>query len=358
MASPEKIPVNKVPAPGWKGEFSTSNPAFAYPDPNLSSLPLLANMDNLTKIERQVHVLWPEFSWETVPGDPTSRCYQMFAPDISRAGYDPSGRIWSIICPQQGAYSPTFGTLNIEVTVTGQRGWMDESVQNRNADLLAADMNVAGKIWFGPSAENSLAYQFIKSVMQKYDLPFPLDKASAIQVNLHKVGDPSVPTIAVRSGCNPAFPNPEFALHEFDGAWGVANVEVGIGPIVTSNNSIVDDFNAMVMDIFNLSSGNILLQGNVLSWNVWFDAPSLVDQTEWKNHAEKWRLSIDTDHGSPDGDGTQPRYYGGTYFTPIKGLLQAEWDKITAWLESHFGITLPASPPPEWLPASAAAKQA
>jgi hypothetical protein len=56
MSSLEEIPVNKTPAPGWIGGFSTSNPAFAYPDPNLSSLPLLSNMDNIPRLKRQVHV--------------------------------------------------------------------------------------------------------------------------------------------------------------------------------------------------------------------------------------------------------------------------------------------------------------
>ena len=41
---------------------------------------------------RQQKVLWPEFSWETVLGKPASRCFQMFAPDISRLGYDDTGR--------------------------------------------------------------------------------------------------------------------------------------------------------------------------------------------------------------------------------------------------------------------------
>ena len=41
---------------------------------------MLANMDNIDKLQRQQGVEWPEFSWETEKGqaDP-KRCFQMFA---------------------------------------------------------------------------------------------------------------------------------------------------------------------------------------------------------------------------------------------------------------------------------------
>lgn len=348
LTMPHKIPNNRIPAPGWIGGFSASNPNFAYPDPDLSSLPLLGNMDNIPRLRRQVMVLWPEFSWETVIGDPDSRCYQMFAPDISRLGYDDAGRAWSIICPQQGAVSKILGSLNIEVTVTGQRGWVDESVTDRDSDLLAADMNVTGKIWFGPGSGDKLAYHLLKSLFKAKNLPFPLDKANAIQVTLHQVNDPSVPTISVRSGIDGSFRNPDFALHHAD-AWGVANVAVQIGPILPTYHPLVDEFNALVMDVFNLASGNLLSPGNILTWNVWFDAPTHVDRHEWQEHAEKWRRSIDADHGSPDGKGSSPRYFDGTCFSPLESAVDQEWCKIKAWLEKHFGISLPESPTPEWL---------
>ena len=126
--------------PGWIGGFRESDPAFAYPNPNLSSLPLLDNLANLDLLQRQQAVNWPEFSWLTVLGDETSRCFEMFAPDISRIGYTDLGRIYSIICPQQGSCHPGWGCLNIEVTVTGQRGWADES-----AAAVAADETVAAR---------------------------------------------------------------------------------------------------------------------------------------------------------------------------------------------------------------------
>jgi hypothetical protein len=330
-----KIIIAKTPAPGWVGGFSTSNPKFAYPDPDLSPLPMLCNMDNIRLLDRQLDVLWPEFSWETRPGHPESRCFQMFAPDISRAGYTKAGRVYSIICPQQGAYSPNLGDLNIEVTVTGQRGWVDETVADRECDLVAADMTVSAQIWFGPAAKDKAKYKFLEWIMAEAHLPFPLDKANAIQLNLHHVGDPDQPTISIRSGHSDAFVSPAFARHEED-AWAVANVAVEIGPILPSGNATVDEFNALIMTIFNMATGNLLAAGNVLTWNVWVDAPTIVDRAEWKAHAEKWRHSIDTGHRSPDGKGHPPRYANGCPFEPIDGWIEEEWDLIKAWLKKHF----------------------
>jgi len=351
---------SKIPAPGWKGGFSSSNPAFAYPDPDLSSLPMLDNMANIPLLRRQLDVLWPEFSWETVPGDPQSRCYQMFAPDISRAGYDAAGRIFSIICPQQGAWSPTLGDLNIEVTVTGNRGWVNEDASDLDADLVAADMTVTGKIWFGPSAKDRRLYKLLELLFALDGLPFPLDKAHAIQVTLHRVGDPAQPILPVRSGIDRSFPNPNFALHEAE-AWAVANVAVQIGPILSLHNAMVDDFNAVVMEIFNLASGNLLRQGNILTWNVWLDAPTLVDQVEWAAHAEYWRRSIDTGHGSPDGQGTPPRYFDGTPFSAIGSVEEQEWALIKAWLRKHVGwlaaLSAEQAAAPRTPPAAAAEPQ-
>lgn len=328
------IKPSKTPAPGWIGGFSTSNPAFSYPDPDLSSLPMLDNMANIPLLQRQLDILWPEFSWQTVPGDESSRCYEMFAPDISRVGYTALGRVYSVICPQQGTYSPTLGDLNVEVTVTGNRGWVNESTPTRDKDLLAIDMNVTGKVWFGPVAKTRFVYKLLELLFLHEGLPFPLDKAHAIQVTLHRVGNPAEPTLPVRSGLNAGFPNPEFALHDTE-AWAVANVAVEIGPIVKYGIEIVDDFNQLVMDVFNLASGNLLTLGNVLTWNVWFDAPTLVDQAEWKAHAEYWRHSIDTGHGSPDGPGTSPRYFNGDPFKPFGGVEEKEQDMIGAFLKKH-----------------------
>lgn len=76
----------------------------------------------------------------------------MFAPDISRLGYTDEDRVFSIIFSQQGTYSKAFGTMNVEVTVTGQKDWVNESTKQ-----IAADMSVAGKVWFSPNAHQKKA---------------------------------------------------------------------------------------------------------------------------------------------------------------------------------------------------------
>ncbi len=320
----------KLIPPGWKGGFAQSNPAFAYPSPNLTSLPLLDNMANINKLQRQQAVLWPEFSWETNPGHENSRCYQMFAPDISRLGYNDEGRVYSIICPQQGVCSPSLGCLNVEVTVTGQRGWVDEP-----AKTLAADLTVTGKIWLSPSAKENAIVKWIWNEFIASNLPFPHDKVHAIQVSTFDPGNPNQAFFPLRKGESKNFPIPEFARHEAE-AWDVANLGVQIGDIAKTGDAVADEFNTLLMEIFNIYSGNLLSKGNILTWNVWFTEPALVNKHEWASHAERWRKSIDSDHGSPDGPGTSARFFDGSPFNPIEDAIERELEKILEFIKKHL----------------------
>lgn len=323
--------INFNPALGWVGGFAQSNPAFAYPNPDLSSLDIEKNRTNIPKLQRQQKVLWPEFSWETEPGnaDP-KRCYQMFAPDISRLGYTNEGKVYSIICPQQGAASPHLGSMNVEVTVTGNRGWVDETTKE-----IAADMSVEGRIWFSPSAHDHVLVQQIAAHFKKHNLPFPSSKANAIVVSTFKPGDPTQPLFPLTKGSSTDFPIPDFAKHE-DIAWSLGHLGVEIGPIVKTGVEIVDKFNQLILDVFNTASGNMLKEGNTLTWNVWFTAPEVVDQKEWAEHTEKWRKSIDADHGSPEGEGTDARFFDGTPFSPLKEVLIKELPRIIAFIKEHL----------------------
>jgi len=313
---------------GWLGGFAQSNPAFAYPDPDLTSLPMLDNMANIHRIKRQQRIFWPEFSWETVKGHPESRCFQRFAHDISSIGYDNAGRIWSIICPQQGACVHNIGCMNVEVTVTGQRGWVDETTKT-----LAADMTVEAKVWFSPSSHQNWLVRQAWDLFEKESLPFPSTKKHAIQVATHKMGHPEQPIFTIRDGQSNLFKAPEFAQH-LDKAWTVGNIAVEIGDVIPTHHPTVDTFNQKIIDVFNIGSGNMLQAGNVLSWNLWFTPPQLVSEALWRSHAERWRKSIDAEHGSPTGSVSSPaRYENGTLFKPRKDVV-AEIDDIVKIIES------------------------
>jgi hypothetical protein len=288
-------------------------------------------MQNLEKLQRQQKVVWPEFSWISNPGEANpKRCYQMFAPNISRLGYTNDGRVYSIICPQQGASSPALGSINVEVTVTGNRGWADE--ENRE---LAADMMVVGQIWFGPRYKEKPILKRIADNFEKNGLPFPFSKANAIKIFTFNPGNPSQPVFPLLKGESTNFPIPEFARHE-GLAWTVGHLGVEIGNIEPTGNAKVDEFNQLVLDIFNVASGNMLKAGNVLSWNVWFTAPEYVDQIEWYEHAQKWRESIDVENCSPDGNGTKPRYFDGSPFNALKEFIIDEIPTIEKYLAKYL----------------------
>lgn len=314
--------INPTPVAGWKG-------GFGQPDP--STLPMLQNMDNIKLLQRQQKVVWPEFSWESNPGEADSkRCFQMFAPDISRLGYTDEGRVYSIICPQQGFATKYFGSLNVEVTVTGNRGWADEPTKT-----VGADMTVTGKIWFAPSSHDRKFVKLIRAYFKLRGLPFPADKANAIEVQTFKPGSPDVAPFPLVTGPSTQFQIPDFAKHE-EISWSMGSLGVQIGTIKPTGVEKVDKFNQLVLDIFNTAGGNMLKEGNILYWNVWFTAPELVDQEEWQNHAEFWRDSIQADHGAPDGQGTIARYFDGTPFKPLRNLAIEELPKILAFIREHM----------------------
>jgi len=51
---------------------------------------------------------------------------------------------------------------------------------------------------------------------------------------------------------------------------------------------------------------------------------------------EKWRKSIDADHGSPDGPGTPARYWDGRQFEPAAALTEEEIQRIIQYLIDHL----------------------
>lgn len=160
-------------------------------------------------------------------------------------------------------------------------------------------------------------------LLEKEGFKFPWNKKDAIIVHTHHVKDSNNPVFPVRSGECDNFEAPDFAKHPE--AWFVGNIEVEVGDVADGEEDrdgnrtgedrpMVHHFKQMVVDAFNLASGNMLKKGNTLTWNIWCTAPDYVDQKEWKDHATKWRHSIDVDHRSPGGARSDPKYFDGTEF--------------------------------------------
>merc|ERR1711981_1283838 len=104
----------------------------------------------------------------------------------------------------------------------------------------------------------------------------------------------------------------------FDEAWSVYNLETEVGKRKKNKKSpLCDAFDALLLSIFNQSSGHLLQEGQRVSWNVWPQAPEGVDTDEWNGHAKKWHDSMKIQHEYPDGTSIQERnitYFDGTEF--------------------------------------------
>lgn len=77
---------------------------------------------------------------------------------------------------------------------------------------------------------------------------------------------------------------------------------------------------------------------NVLSWNIWFESPEIVNQTEWQQHAEHWRDSFN-DNPVEDLVKEEPFLnYDGTIVNPLTNLqnLVNQENLILTFIEDHF----------------------
>jgi hypothetical protein len=109
---------------------------------------------------------------------------------------------------------------------------------------------------------------------------------------------------------------------------------VKIGAVDSTANLAVDAFNQLVMGIFNLGSGNLLLENNILTWNLWAGSPELVNQDEWQHHAEYWRYSIGVNHRPPVGEGTGITDINGKPFDPGERALAEKLDELAKWMKA------------------------
>lgn len=324
-------------------DFLKDHPECAYPDPDLSSLKPTGNMDNIGLLTRHMKIKWPQFSWQVIDGDEKTRIYQKFCEDISRVGYDNHGQIWSIICPQFGINLVTqmVGTGNVEVTVTGVRGWIDEVEGD-----LSADVSAQIKIWF-TSKNNPIANALANFLGNRGNFPFV--KGKAVTTLLHAEGNPNQPFCRFKNGSDLDVAEPSFTKHKEE-AKTVGHISMQVGsviPVEGRNAGIVNDFNKLIVDLFNLGSGNMVNAGQIIKWNIWLDQPEVVDRTEWQKHAEHWRDSLELDGVTPiELEGSSDfQLFDGSIANPTNILLRhkvaSQIELLREWIRKYI---LPLSP--------------
>lgn len=248
--------------------------------------------------------------------------------DISRMGYDDEGCIYSIICPQQGQGSAFIGELNIEATVTGCRGWVKEDEYT-----MFADLGVIAQIWYTPDVNNPIQ-KAIAKVLDSKNLP--TSKENSIKIPVHSVGQPWNSVFTVQNGTSPEFRQPESTQHDRE-AYGVGHFTIEIDEMKKTGNEKVDDFNQVILDIFNIAFGNMLAKGQRVSWNVCTGEPEKVDQDEWHTHSERWRKSLEKHHCYPDGTNKfdDITYYDGTPLDSIENFIHKEAKLFKVFLAKH-----------------------
>tara|TARA_B110000902_G_C14196759_1_gene546226 strand:- start:57 stop:1325 length:1269 start_codon:yes stop_codon:yes gene_type:complete len=310
--------------PGWIGGFKESLPGNG----NISNLDMLHNTTNHNKITRQLKILWPEFSWNTT-GDwnnsNDNRVYQRFAKDMSRIGYDDTGKIYNVICPQFGSYTP-IGTIVNEVQVTEVRGWIDEkALRNGKEDWMNGEIKVQARIWFEQSeVKHNKLLRKIMDLAHDMGFPFPTSKDNALIVKT-KDAYTGNEFAKVKSGYAKKFSPPEFTKHESSDpeldkemdcpgctpAVGVCHLHVIIDDAISFGDSDKDIMNQFLLNLINISVHNMFLKGNVVSWNINVSSPESVDFKEWKHHNEFWQRSLGDIHSVSHSGQTFPKYKNG-----------------------------------------------
>jgi hypothetical protein len=310
---------------------------------NINNLDFLSNTMNHNKITRQMKVLCPEFSWNPTgksggSNDINERVHQRFSRDISRFGYDDTGKLYGLICPQSGS-DTILGTLCAEVRVQEVRGFVDEEaiVDSSKGDWIKGDIKVTGHVWFENSditKPNRFLAQLMNLAQSAGLNSLPINKESSIKIptyNGHGANNKGVAAgvsnryLRIVPGYNPTYTPPPFTLHEDDSTSPEEGGQMAASCYLVARLGEIDTtgltprgvkIQQLILDVFNDTVGNMLKPGNDLAWNINVDAPESVDINEYKAHSEFWRRSLgDIRSTSHEGE-SQLRHKNGNVFTP------------------------------------------
>jgi hypothetical protein len=309
------------------GNFNPPRPELLNGDiSNLDWQTNHSDHDDSLLVQRFMRVEWPEFSWTDFDG---KRIFQKLTSDISRLGYTNDGLLTHFICPQMGKLTDVLGTAQVEVTVTKQRGYVDESKLPQPIDHIInpdtpnaqqehwcnLDIEVLVQVWFpdvlksGPNV--SFIVNSIVSILQSsFGITFPHSKQTAIKVGAIDY-DTRRTYLSYKKGRNPGFTAPAFTIHPEACAATYLRAIVNPQPNPPSGMDSADEagkfrahatyeLHKSLFKIFNMMYHNIL--GGELSWNINMSCPELLDsdakRQAWEDHRRLWQESMGTVHGA------------------------------------------------------------
>jgi len=233
--------------------------------------------------------IYPEFTWLPESGLEADRLYTMFDPDISRIGYDTTGDVKSVICPQWGTCSSLLGCLNVEVTVTHVRGWINPYTLE-----TVFDIKVEGKIWLNYT--DSTVLPLLSTLIElagASGYTFPDSKANAIIIPMGGVdGQDFIRATNISLASFDKHPNDQ--LVEL-----IVDVSVKIGsPSTTGLNSTEIWIQNQIVDIVNSASDGMWIADSVLEWEIYTGEENMVEtqaqRDEYMNHVVLWGASLGT----------------------------------------------------------------
>ena len=274
----------------WVGGYIKKNRKLDYPqtNPDLNSVPMTGNHDNIDKLDRMMKVKYPEFSWLMDKGDTNSRRYVQFYDDISRIAYTNEGKVYSIICPQLGMDLGRFGmcgTCNVEVHVNSTRGWVDEDTRT-----VCADLTLEAIVWIDMNDKEKKKYPQRARIQEDLNnRGFPFSKDNGMRIAAHCPGKPYEKNCPLLNGTDSSYPVPLYAEHYE--SFSVAHIATKIRATTTGDERL-DDCHEILSLLMEIGLPGMLSPGSIIDWNLWFEPPVPVNQTEWRDHAEEMRVSI------------------------------------------------------------------
>lgn len=287
--------------------------------------------DDSIVVQRFMRAQWPEFSWIDSTG---RRVFQKLTSDVSRLGYTNNGLMTHLICPQMGKLTNILGTAQVEVTVTKQRGYIDESklpqpvdhIINSNAPNAEQehwanfDIGVEVNIWFpdvfdrSNSNVNSVVREIISLAQSAFGVTFPQSKQTAVKLGSTDAVTGN-PYLTLKPGRNPTYEPPDFTLHPEACAVTYLRAIIDTFPKEPSgmDSSDVDgqfraratyELHKTLFSVFNRMYHNILV--GELTWNINLSCPELVNtdaaRQEWEQHRTLWQQSMGTPNGTSHKD--------------------------------------------------------